>query len=85
MPHEEAENSPEMGPTVSLPFHLGGFAPGAKSSLCAAWCGRSSDSELARTSQVRVDPGLPTLAGLATGLHDVFIEPERDGGFRLAG
>jgi hypothetical protein len=41
--------------------------------------------ELARASQVCVDPGLPTRAGVAIGLHHIFIEPERDGGFRLAG
>jgi hypothetical protein len=46
---------------------------------------RSPDIELARAPQVRVDPRLPTLAGLAIGLHDIFIEPQRDRGLRLAG
>jgi hypothetical protein len=43
---------------------------------------RQFDVELAPTP---VDSRVPTLAGLATGAHHIFIEPERNRGCRLSG
>jgi hypothetical protein len=37
-----------------------------------------------RAPQVRIDPCLPALAGLAISLHDIIVQSKRDRGFRLA-
>lgn len=70
-----------------LGFRLKGLASNAgHGALWAAWCCfRGLDGKLARPPQIRVDPRLPALAGFAIGLHHIFVEPERDCGFRLAG